>query len=103
MNRQINDEVLKWIDKWKKGKKNIPTLRVTKCDEQFFIEDTRFGDLVREQITIEQAKISLFGLTDRNKDSISWGTGKKVICYYEGKYIPLATAHPAIFKELSNE
>lgn len=103
LNRQINDEVLKWIDKWKKGKKNIPTLRVTKCDEQFFIEDTRFGDLVREQITIEQAKISLFGLTDRNKDSISWGTGKKVICYYEGKYIPLATAHPAIFKELSNE
>ena len=102
LNRQIN-EVLKWIDKWKKGKKNIPTLRVTKCDEQFFIEDTRFGDLVREQITIEQAKISLFGLTDRNKDSISWGTGKKVICYYEGKYIPLATAHPAIFKELSNE
>lgn len=103
LNDQIKDVVLKWIDKWKHGKENIPTLKVTKSGDEFFIEDTRFGYLTREYITREQAKVSLFGITGTNEDSISWGKEKKVIYYYEGKYIPLATAHPAVFKELNNE
>ena len=48
--------------------------------------------------------IALFGLDNKVNDSdVSWGISKKVLLPVDGKLIPLATAHPRIFKELSNE
>lgn len=103
LNGKIKAVVLKWMDKWKGGKENIPSLKVTKSDDKFFIEDSRFGYLMREEITRKQAQVSLFGVTESTMDILTWGKEKKVIYYYEGNYIPLATAHPTIFKELENE
>lgn len=103
LNNQIKDVVSEWMNKWKSGKINIPTLKVIKNNDMFLIEDSRFGDLTREQITREQAQVALFGVAQAHKDNIQWGEEKKVIYYYEDKYIPLATAHPAVYEELKNE
>lgn len=103
LNNQIKECVSKWMDRWKYDKKNIPILEVKKSDNTFFIEDSRFGKVKKEEISKEQARIALFGIKQDTRDNILWGKEKKVICYYEGKYIPLATAHPIIFKELKYE
>lgn len=103
LNRRIKIEVQKWMDSWKHGRTNIPTLNVSKANDGYYLEDSRFGQLTRERITPSEAKVALFGATEDNKDQFNWGKSKKVIYYYEGKYLPLATANPKIFEELENE
>lgn len=103
LNRRIKTEVQKWMNLWKHGRTNIPTLNVSKANDGYYLEDSRFGQLTRERITPSEAKVALFGATEDNKDQFNWGKSKKVIYYYEGKYLPLATANPKIFEELENE
>ena len=49
-----------------------------------------------------QATAALLGIREENKEVLSWCKEKKVIYYYEGKYIPLATANPIVFKEIKD-
>lgn len=99
----IRKKVQLWMELWKKGKSNIPVLRILKKDERFFLEDSRYGNLMRENITKQQAKMALFGLLSKELDELNWGIEKKVVVCYENKYIPLATANPRIFEELEDE
>lgn len=103
LNHRIKHEVQKWIETWKRGKVNIPSLNITKKNADFYLEDSRFGGLTVERISPSQARVSLFGIENNGEECLDWGMNKKVICYYEGKYLPLATANPIIFKELNNE
>lgn len=99
---KIRKGVMMWMDKWKHGKNNIPILKISKSNEIYYLEDSRFGNMEREQVSKMQATAALFGITEDNKEIFSWCKEKKVIYYYEGKYIPLATANPIIFKELKD-
>ncbi len=99
---KIRKDVMIWMDKWKNGKNNIPTLKISKSNEIYYLEDSRFGNMEREQVSKMQATAALFGITEDNKEVLSWCKEKKVIYYYEGKYIPLATANPIIFKEIKD-
>ncbi|WP_139233778.1 hypothetical protein [Butyrivibrio sp. M55] len=105
--RQLNDVIRKkvqtWMDLWKRGKANIPVLRIIKEEQQFYLEDSRYGSAIKEKITREQAKMALFGLLSNEIDELNWGMEKKVVYCYENKYIPLATANPRVFEELNNE
>ncbi len=103
LNSTIREKVQLWTELWKKGKTNIPVLRILKGDEKFFLEDSRDGYLMRENITKQQAKMALFGLLSNEIDELNWGIEKKVIFCYENKYIPLATANPRVFEELEND
>ncbi|OOM82028.1 radical SAM superfamily protein [Clostridium puniceum] len=105
-NTELKNKIIKgvmmWMDKWKHGKNNIPILKISKSNEIYYLEDSRFGNMEREQVSKMQATAALFGITEDNKEIFSWCKEKKVIYYYEGKYIPLATANPIIFKELKD-
>lgn len=104
LNTQIKNVFSAWINRWKNGYDSIPSLKVIKTNMAFFLEDSRYEHLDREQISIAQAKIALFGVDEETEpENIAWGVEKKVLYFLEGKYVPLATAHPRIFKELSNE
>lgn len=103
LNESIREKVQLWMDLWKRGKTNIPVLRIIKEEEQFYLEDSRYGKAIKEKITREQAKMALFGLLSNEIDELNWGMEKKVVFCYENKYIPLATANPRVFEELNNE
>lgn len=100
LNYRIKNHVQKWMDIWNRGKVNIPTLRISRNDVDYYLEDSRFGTMVKEKITPQQARISLFGPAIDEQDNIDWGLRSKVLFFYEGEYMPLATAHPVIFNEL---
>lgn len=99
---KIEKGVMKWMEKWRKGKNNIPTLKISKSDGIYYLEDSRFGNMEREQVSKMQATAALLGIREENKEVLSWCKEKKVIYYYEGKYIPLATANPIVFKEIKD-
>lgn len=102
--QRIRNEVQKWMAMWKRGKDNIPTLNIYRKNSKYYLEDSRFGSLSIEQITPNQAKVALFGVTKAlNSEDLDWGLKKKVLYLYEGKYLPLATSHPQIFDELNHE
>lgn len=104
LSHRIRSEVQKWMAMWKRGKENIPTLYIYRKNSKYYLEDSRFGPLSVEQITPNQAKVALFGVTKAlNSKDVDWGLKKKVLYLYEGKYLPLATSHPQIFDELNHE
>lgn len=103
LKKRIREEAEKWMDKWQHGNSNIPSLRIIKSNGIYFLEDSRFGNIIREAVTKSQAIVALYGQTQADADTLLWGEEKKVIYCYEGKYIPLATANPKIFEELENE
>ena len=102
LKHRIRIEVQKWMDMWKHGRTNIPTLSISKKDADYYLKDSRFGHLEVERITSSQAKVALFGLDNADDKDRTWGVEKKVVCYYEGEYMPLATTSPDIFKELKH-
>lgn len=103
LNKRINTTVLAWMNKWKQAD-HIPCLKVVNRMGAYYLLDSRYDVASEESITENQARIALFGITDKSTDyDVSWGVNKKVLLSIDGKLIPLATAHPRIFKELSNE
>jgi hypothetical protein len=99
---RIKKVVSSWMDKWNNGYNNIPYLRVTASGNgKYLLEDSRFDCIFREQISLEQAKVALFGINDDiNLECIAWGCERKVLYQLNGQYMPLATAHPRVYKEL---
>lgn len=101
---RINHIASEWIGSWKNGHGSAPVLRITKENGDFYLEDTRFEKREKERISIREAEVALFGV-NKNTDMhcIAWGIERKILVLVDGEYVPLATAHPSIFKELSHE
>ena len=103
LKKRIRIEIQKWMDMWKHGRTNIPTLSISRKDTDYYLNDSRFGHLEIDRITPSQAKVALFGFDNADNKDRTWGTAKKVVYYYEGEYLPLATTIPEIYNELKHE
>ncbi len=103
LRHRIREKVQKWMDLWKRGRANIPALKITQKNSNYYLEDSRFGALAIERVTPSQAKIALFGPANDKQDYLDWGLRRRVLVFYEGTYLPLATAHPAIMNDLNYE
>ena len=91
------------MNKWRQTT-HIPYLKIVNRRGAYYLLDSRYDAPSEEKLTDNQARIALFGLDNKVNDSdVSWGISKKVLLPVDGKLIPLATAHPRIYKELSNE
>ena len=103
LNKRINEIVSTWMNKWRQTT-HIPYLKIVNRRGAYYLLDSRYDAPSEEKLTDNQARIALFGLDNKVNDSdVSWGISKKVLLPVDGKLIPLATAHPRIYKELSNE
>lgn len=104
LNKEIKTVVTSWMNKWKDKSMEIPVLNIKKDGESYVLEDSRFGHMICEIIDRSKAKVALFGVEKHvSLEDVEWGINRKVLCLIDGGYVPLATAHPRIFKELQNE
>ena len=91
-----------WMNKWNTEKSKIPQLKVLLKDSEYYVFDSRDNDKL-EKISKQGARILLYGFNENtSKEDILWSLKNKYIIDYENHYIPLATAHPKLYKELKN-
>ena len=90
------------MNKWNTEKSKIPQLKVLLKDSEYYVFDSRDNDKL-EKISKQGARILLYGFNENtSKEDILWSLKNKYIIDYENHYIPLATAHPKLYKELKN-
>lgn len=105
-NLQLSEQIIAvvsgWIARWKTSRKKIPALQVEKQEDNYYIRDSRLeNNNSLEHITRVQARLALHGIDETiTTDIVNWGIKNRYIYHIDGDYVPLATAHPAIIKEL---
>jgi ribosomal peptide maturation radical SAM protein 1 len=104
--KKLINEVDIWQESWNSETQTHPLLSIIKItDDVYTLVDTRSIGKNKEIQFIDYNK-ALISLTDCNchdKELLSWALENKVGIVLEGKYIPLATSTPEVYKEFENK
>jgi hypothetical protein len=105
--KQLMAEVDRWMALWQKDDEALPALALTPMsDDHYILFDSRGLEGAEEIqfIDRDQASVALTGRRLDERDAVvDWALHAGVVAEVDARYVPLATAEPAVLREFEAE
>jgi ribosomal peptide maturation radical SAM protein 1 len=105
--KQLKAEVDRWMALWRSDDEALPALALTPMSEDHYILFDSRGLEGAEEIQFidrDQVSVALTGRRlDERDDVVEWALRAGVVAELDGRYVPLATADPAVIREFEEE
>jgi ribosomal peptide maturation radical SAM protein 1 len=105
--KRLKAEVDRWMALWQKADEALPALALTPMsDDHYILFDSRGLEGAEEIqfIDRDQASVALTGRRLDERDAVvDWALHAGVVAEVDARYVPLATAEPAVLREFEAE
>jgi ribosomal peptide maturation radical SAM protein 1 len=103
--QRLSQEITVWQKRWSSDGASAPVLHVIRSGDRYLLFDTR-GLPHSQPIQIlnsEQASVTLTARLDAHTPQTAWALEKKLGVVVDDRYVPLATADPALLQAFEGD
>ncbi len=103
--RSLMQAVALWKKRWAGGRAAAPILNLTRSGDKFVLKDSRGlpGTEPEQVLDEEQARLAVAAMSYSETGGTRWALANKIAVHVDGWFVPLATAEPSLFHQLSDK